>query len=453
MNLIDDAEQIFLKGVERVDPRSLLAYALSLREERLIVRHAEGTFEYKLADYRHLIVTGMGKASAVLAKGLEGILEDRIEDGFVVTKELSGIECARVRLAEGGHPVPDERSVAAGEEILALASKARAYEAAGEPTLVIVLISGGGSALLSAPAKGISLEDKAATTKLLLGSGATIQEMNAVRKHLSAVKGGRLAEAFAPASVLSLILSDVIGDDLDAIASGPTVPDTATWESARRVLADRAVWEKVPPSVRALFLEGLAGLRPETPKPGSPVFGATKTLLVGNNMLALKSAEEEARKRGYSTLLLTSRLVGEAREAAKLFVALAGDIAQYGLPLKRPACLLAGGETTVTLRGKGLGGRNQEMALAVMAALDPARRGHGEMLFLSAGTDGNDGPTDAAGAFASASLLEKATKKGLDPRDYLADNDSYHFFSEIDGLLKTGSTGTNVCDMQILLLP
>jgi len=453
MNLIDDAEKIFLKGVERVDPRGLLAYALSLRGERLIVRHAEGSFEYRLADYRHLIVTGMGKASAVLAKGLEGILGDRIEDGFVVTKALSGIDCAKVRLAEGGHPVPDERSIAAGEEVLALAAKVRGYEAAGEPTLVIVLISGGGSALLSAPAKGISLADKAATTKLLLGSGATIQEMNAVRKHLSAVKGGRLAEAFAPASVLSLILSDVIGDDLDAIASGPTVPDAATWESARRVLADRHVWDKVPPSVRALFLAGLAGSVPETPKPGSPVFSATKTLLVGNNMLALKSAEEEARKRGYGTLLLTSRLVGEAREAAKLFVALAGDIAQYGLPLKRPACVLAGGETTVTLRGKGLGGRNQEMALAVMAALNPFRRGHGEMLFLSAGTDGNDGPTDAAGAFASASFLEKAAEKGLDPRDYLADNDSYHFFSEIGGLLKTGSTGTNVCDMQILLLP
>ncbi|MFA5852211.1 MAG: glycerate kinase [Spirochaetales bacterium] len=453
MNRIDDAEKIFLKGVERVDPRGLLTYALSLQGERLIVRHAEGAFEYRLADYRHLIVTGMGKASAVLAKGLEGILGDRIEDGFVVTKALSGIECANVRLAEGGHPVPDERSAAAGKEILDLAAKVRSYEAAGESTLVIVLISGGGSALLSAPAKGISLADKAATTKLLLGSGATIQEMNAVRKHLSAVKGGRLAEAFAPASVLSLILSDVIGDDLDAIASGPTVPDSATWESAHRVLVDRAVWDKVPASVRAVFQEGLAGSRPETPKPGSPVFRDTKTVLVGNNMLALKSAEEEARKRGYNTLLLTSRLVGEAREAAKLFVALAGDIAQYGLPLRRPACVLAGGETTVTLRGKGLGGRNQEMALAVMAALDPSRLGQGEMLFLSAGTDGNDGPTDAAGAFASAALLEKAVKKGLDPRDYLADNDSYHFFSEVDGLLKTGSTGTNVCDMQILLLP
>lgn len=453
MNPVDDAKKIFLKGVERVDSRILLDYALSLEGERLFVRHAEGSFEYRLSDYRHLIVAGMGKASAVLAKGLEGILGDRIEDGFIVTKALAGIECSRVRLYEGGHPVPDERSAAAGAKMLALAEKVRSYEASGERALVIVLISGGGSALLSAPTEGISLEDKAVTTKLLLGSGATIQELNAVRKHLSAVKGGRLAEAFAPASILSLILSDVIGDDLDAIASGPTVPDSATWESAQRVLVDRAVWDKVPPSVRAVFLEGLAGTRPDTPKAGSSAFRATKTVLVGNNMIALRSAEAEARKLGYNTLLLTSRLVGEAREMAKLFVALAGDIAQYGLPQGRPACILAGGETTVTLKGKGMGGRNQEMALAVLAALDSSRPGHREMLFLSAGTDGNDGPTDAAGAFASAALMEKAAAQELDPRDYLAMNDSYHFFSKVDGLLKTGSTGTNVCDMQILILP
>ncbi|HWR12847.1 MAG TPA: glycerate kinase [Rectinemataceae bacterium] len=453
MNPVDDARRIFLKAVERVDPRRLLDFALSLEGDILSVRHAEGTFQYALADYRHIVVAGMGKASAILAKGLEGILGDRIEDGFVVAKTLSGVECSRLRLAEAGHPLPDTRSEAAGFEILKLAAKARGYEASGEPTLVIVLISGGGSALLSAPTAGVSLADKAATTKLLLGSGATIQEMNAVRKHLSAVKGGRLAEAFAPASVLSLILSDVIGDDLDAIASGPTVPDASTWAQARRVLVDRGIWNELPSVVRGVFEEGLEGSRPDTPKPGSPVFGKTRTVLVGNNMLALKSAEEEARKRGYGTLLLSSRVVGESREVAKLFVALAGDMAQYGIPLQRPACVLAGGETTVTLKGRGLGGRNQEMALAVMAALDPSRPGHKDMVFLSAGTDGNDGPTDAAGAYASLPLLEKAQAAGLDPRSYLADNDSYHFFTGIDGLLKTGSTGTNVCDMQILILP
>ncbi|HCO48032.1 MAG TPA: glycerate kinase [Spirochaetaceae bacterium] len=453
MNPVEDAKEIFLKGVERVDPRRLLDYALSLEGNDLAVRHAEGSFHYDLALYRHLVVVGMGKASAVLAKGLEGLLGDRIEEGFVVVKHLAGVSCERIRLAEAGHPLPDERSAEAGRRVLTLAEKVRGWEAAAEPTLVVVLISGGGSALLSAPAAGISLADKAATTKLLLASGATIQEMNAVRKHLSAVKGGRLAEAFAPAAVLSLILSDVIGDDLDAIASGPTVPDSSTWETAQKVLLDRGVWGELPESVLGIFEEGMAGIRPDTPKPGSPVFHSARSVFVGNNMLALKMAEETARELGYNTLLLTSRLVGEAREIAKVFVALAGDLAQHGIPLRRPACVLTGGETTVTLKGRGLGGRNQEMALAVLAALNPSNPGHGEMIFLSAGSDGNDGPTDAAGAFASLALMEKAKTLGIDPKAFLADNDSYRFFEKTGGLFKTGSTGTNVCDMQILILP
>lgn len=452
MNPVEDAKEIFLKGVERVNPRSLLNHALSLEGNRLRVRHAEGSFEYDLAGFRHLVVVGMGKASAVLAQGLEGLLGDRIDEGFVVAKHLADSSCRRIRLAEAGHPLPDERSAEAGRQVLALAEKVRGWEAAGESTLVIVLISGGGSALLSAPLAGINLSDKVTATRLLLASGATIQEMNAVRKHLSALKGGRLAEAFAPAALLSLILSDVIGDDLDAIASGPTVPDSSTWAAAQGILQDRAVWKDLPEAVRRVFAEGLAGKRPDTPKPGANFFRSTRTVLVGNNMLALKSAEEAARDLGYNTLLLSSRLVGEAREVARLFTSLASDLAQYELPLKRPACILTGGETTVTLKGKGLGGRNQEMALAVLAALDPSSPGHGQLLFLSAGSDGNDGPTDAAGAFASLALAQKAKALGIDPKAYLADNDSYHFFEKTGGLLKTGSTGTNVCDMQILLL-
>ena len=453
MSRREDAREIFLSGVGRVDPKKLLDYALSLKGDSLSVRHAGGSFLYELSDYRHIVVAGMGKASAVLAAGLEGVLGDRIDEGFVVTKAISGIRCARIRLAEAGHPIPDERSARAGGEILALAEKVRRYEAAGEKTLVIVLISGGGSALLASPAPGLSLADKAELTRLLLASGATIQEMNSVRKHLSALKGGRLAEAFAPASLLSLILSDVIGDDLDAIASGPTVPDASSWDSAYRVLLDRGLWEAAPPPVRRVFRDGLSGLSPDTPKPGDPVFKGVRTLLVGNNMLALESARETARGLGYNTLLLSSRVAGEAREVSRFFLSIAGDLAQYGIPVARPACVLTGGETTVTLRGKGIGGRNQEMALALLASLDLSLPGHDSLLFLSAGTDGNDGPTDAAGAFASAELLSKAREKGLDPRAYLADNDSYTFFSEIDGLLRTGPTGTNVCDMQILLLP
>ncbi len=452
MSLREDARGIFLAGVQRVDPRLLLGKALRLRGEIMEVSHAGGTFEYDLSRYAHVAVVGMGKASAVLAEALEGILGRRIGSGFVVAKSIGASRCARIELAEAGHPVPDHRSVQAGGKVLEIAAKVREWEARGEACLAIVLVSGGGSALLSTPAQGISLEDKAAATRLLLASGATIQEMNGVRKHLSAIKGGRLAEAFQPADVLSLILSDVVGDDLDAIASGPTVPDRWTWESAAAVLKARKVWDSLPPPVRDLFVAGVEGRAPDTPKPGAKAFGSTRTVLVGNNMLALRAAEEEARARGYNTLLLSSRIVGEAREVAKLFPALAKDISLYGTPVPRPACILAGGETTVTIRGKGRGGRNQEMALAALCALDEETKREGGFCFLSAGTDGNDGPTDAAGAFAEPEILARASIQGLDPEAFLADNDSYGFFDASQGLLKTGSTGTNVCDLQILLV-
>jgi hydroxypyruvate reductase len=448
MNLREDAREIFLAGVRRVDPKALLGKALELEGDKLKVSHAAGRFEYDLSLYEHVVVVGMGKASAVLAEGLQAILGSRIRFGFVVTKSLGDSTCDRIELAEAGHPVPDERSVEAGKKVLEIAERVRALESKGEHCLVLVLVSGGGSALLAAPAEGISLEEKAATTRLLLASGATIQEMNAVRKHLSAIKGGRLAQAFHPADILSLILSDVVGDDLDAIASGPTVPDPTTWESTAAILKAREVWHLAPPKVQALFLAGIEGRCPDTPKPGLGIFSTTQTVLVGNNMLALRAAEAEAKSRGYQTLLLGSRIVGEAREIAKIFPALAADIADYGTPLSRPACVLAGGETTVTLRGKGKGGRNQEMALAALCSIESGK----DLCFLSAGTDGNDGPTDAAGAFACPEIKEKAARLGLDARAYLADNDSYGFFNAVDGLLKTGSTGTNVCDLQILLL-
>jgi hydroxypyruvate reductase len=453
MNLRDDAASIFMAGVRRVDPARLLDHALRLDGETLAVGSGDDGFCYDLEAYRHIVAVGMGKASAALAFSLERILGGRIDEGFVVTKARAGASFSRIRIVEGGHPVPDARSVEAGAEMLAIAEKVRRWEAGGERTLVVVLISGGGSALLCAPAAGITLADKAATTKLLLASGAPIQEMNAVRKHLSALKGGRLAEAFAPADILSLVISDVVGDDLSSIASGPTVPDSSTWESAKGVLKDKGIWGAVPETVKRLFEEGAAGALPDTPKADRAVFRNTRTTIVGSNMLALEGAAEEAGNRGYASLVLTSGLVGEAREAAKLFPALAADIFRYGRPLRRPACVLAGGETTVTLRGPGLGGRNQEMALAVLAGLNPGSPGHRELFFLSAGTDGNDGPTDAAGAFASMALADRAKAIGLDPGAYLLADDSYHFFERTDGLLKTGPTGTNVCDLQILLLP
>ncbi len=449
----EDAQAIFARALDEVNPGRLLEQRLSREGNQLRILHDRGQYSLDLGAFHHILVLGMGKASGEMAVSLETMLGDRIDDGFVVTKSIGGKSLKRLRLAEASHPVPDSRSVEAGREAMALAAKARGWESAGEPTLALVLISGGGSALLSLPAEDLSLEDKAGTTKLLLGSGARIEEMNAVRKHLSGIKGGRLAEAFFPSTLISLVLSDVMGDDLEAIASGPTVPDTSTWEDAEGILRRRGLWETIPARARRLIEEGLEGGKPDTPKPGSPVFEKARSFILGNNLLALKGARDEALKRGYTCLVLSSRLEGEAREIARLFSAMAVDVDRHGIPLERPACILAGGETTVTLRGGGRGGRNQEMALAFLCALKDSKTLDPDLVFLSAGTDGADGPTDAAGAFAEASMLGKARSLGLEPESFLADNDSYAFFEALGGLLKTGPTGTNVCDVQILLLP
>lgn len=261
-----DASEIFRAGVDRVNPLKLLDVALERTGNVLIVKHAKGEERYSLDAYRHIVAAGFGKASAVLAEGLEQKLAGMVEEGIVVTKSAKTARCATIEILEAGHPVPDERSVSAANKILSLAAKVREWESRGEHCLVIMLVSGGGSALLCAPLPGITLQEKALTTQLLLGSGATIQEMNAVRKHLSAVKGGKLAQAFAPAEILSLVLSDVIGDDLDAIASGPTVPDNSTWQMVHSILAARNIMEQLPASVRNAVQNGAAGKIPETPK-------------------------------------------------------------------------------------------------------------------------------------------------------------------------------------------
>jgi glycerate 2-kinase len=446
-----DAEAIFRAGLSRVDPAAMVRQALrvesSARGADVLVAHTElDQARYDLGAFDRILVVGMGKAGASMSRGLEEALGDRISGGVVAVKEGHLERLSRIRLVEASHPVPDERSAAAAAEILGLG------RAVDDRTLVIVLISGGGSALLCAPAEGLSLADKAETTKLLLASGATIQEVNCLRKHLSVVKGGRLAAAFSPATVLALVLSDVIGDDLDAIASGPTVPDSTTWADALAIARRRGIESRLPPAVADRLRRGVSGELPDTPKPGDPAFARARTMLIGTNRLALMAAETKARALGYSTLVLSSRLTGEAREVALALLGIGEDIAASGFPIARPACLLVGGETTVTLRGRGKGGRNQEMALAFLAALGRSPQDVERLLFLAASTDGSDGPTDAAGAFASAEMLDRARRAGLDPERYLADNDSYSFFDRIGGLLRTGPTNTNVCDMQVLIV-
>ena len=449
-----DAESIFRSALKRVEPAAMVRRCLRIEGGELVARTELEEARYDLAAYDRILVAGMGKAGASMARGAETVLGERLSGGVVAVKEGQVERLTRLRVIEAGHPVPDARSVRAAAELLGIGRESGdPGHGLDERTLVIVLISGGGSAIACAPAEGLTLEDKAAATKLLLSCGATIQEMNCLRKHLSAIKGGRLAAAYAPATVLALVLSDVVGDDLDAIASGPTVPDPTTFADALAVARRHGIEGSLPAAVADRLRRGAAGELAETPKPGDTAFDRVKTILVGTNRLALMAAESRARELGYNCLALTSRLTGEAREAALMFLGVGKDIAASGFPLARPACVVAGGETTVTLRGGGKGGRNQEMALAFLAALRRSPKDSEGIMFLAASTDGSDGPTDAAGAFASRYVLERAMAASLDPDAFLADNDSHRFFDQVGGLLRTGPTGTNVCDLQVLLVP
>jgi hydroxypyruvate reductase len=389
--------------------------------------------------YRSIFVIGAGKASAQMGRAIERLLGTRISGGLISVKDGHGAKLRRIEIHECGHPVPDARGVAGARRISRIASQADPDD------LVICLISGGASALLPLPAPPITLAEKQKTTRLLLHCGASIHEINCVRKHISRIKGGQLARLAYPATLLTLILSDVIGDDLDVIGSGPTVPDRSTFAEARSIFEKYRIWNKLPSSVR----DRLSSAVEETPKPGDKIFENTNNIIVGSNALAVNAAALEARRLGFHTLVLSTFIEGEAREVARVHAAIAKEIRATGRPLKTPACVISGGETTVTIRSHGLGGRNQEFALA--AALDIA--GLRDVAILSAGTDGTDGPTDAAGAIAYGTTLARAEKLGLDAAPFLANNDSYRFFETTGDLIKTGPTGTNVADVQLILVP
>ena len=441
-----DLTEIFMAAVKRVDPESMLLNQCSLDGNILTVSLPDQTEKYNLSNYNRILVIGAGKATARMAKAIEAILGDRISEGLIAVKYGHTEDLSIIKTIESGHPVPDDNSVKAAEEIIKLA------RSADENTLVINLISGGGSALLCLPYKNdefeCSLEDKQATTRLLLECGAEIAEINTIRKHLSLIKGGRLAEAIFPATALNLILSDVVGDRLDSIASGLTVPDGSTYKDAIRIIEKYKIKKKLPTSAARFIMFGDAGTIPETPKHGSPVFKKISNVLIGTNLAACKSAEAAAKALGYNTTVLSSQITGEASEAAKFYLGIGRDIRRDLGMLPRPACIIAGGETTVTIKGSGLGGRNQEMALAFLAEL----QNDDGIYFLSGGTDGNDGPTDAAGAFAAEDIAFAGKKAGLSIQAYLDNNDSYNYFDKAGGLLKTGPTNTNVCDVQIMIV-
>jgi glycerate 2-kinase len=385
-------------------------------------------------DHRHtrVFLLGAGKASGAMAVAAEQIADDRVAGGFVVVKDGYDRHLRRVEIAEAGHPVPDARGLAASARLLEVARSAR------EGDLVLFLVSGGGSALTSAPAPPITLAEKQELTRLLLASGAAIGELNAVRKHLSLFKGGQLARAASPATVLTLALSDVIGDPLDVIASGPTAPDPTTFADALDVLKRRGLAGRVPASIQRRLEAGRAGEIEETPKPGDPLFERVTNLVIGNNALVTDAALSTARRLGFQAELTTRELQGEARDVAREFVARARR-------LTPPACLIAGGETTVTVRGQGKGGRCQEFALAAALELEPTDR----LTILAAGTDGTDGPTDATGAIVDATSIARGSAAGADARRALADNDAYGFLRASEDLLVSGPTRTNLLDLYV----
>ncbi len=438
--LVQHSTAIINAAIESVKPEKLIPRKVRVENDRLVLDRR--TFELK--RFKNIWVVGAGKASAYMAFEIEKILGERITGGLVVTKYGHGKECRRIRIEEAGHPVLDRNGIAASHSLLRLVEKA------GEDDLVLCLISGGGSALLEKLPDDISLDDLKRVFEIMLACGATIEEVNTVRKHLSQVKGGRLARAVAPATCVSLIISDVIGDPLEAIASGPTVPDPTTFADAWRVVEKYRLEKQLPPKVRDYLYRGLQGKEPDTLKEGDPIFRKVYNLILGNNFEALTAAAKKAAGLGYHTLILTSRLQGEAREVARVMAALVQEELTRALPLKRPACLLMGGETTVTLHGRGKGGRNQELALAALVAMKGLKA---DYLICSIGTDGTDGPTDAAGGRVFPELWNEVEKRHLDPLAYLENNDAYHFLEQTGGLIKTGPTGTNVMDLVFALVP
>lgn len=452
--LRDDAVAILRSGIGRVDPWAMVEQSVSVVEETLTVATENETVSIDLSRFERIVVVGAGKASASMARGIETVLKERISAGIIAVKPGHTDTLRTIRMIEAGHPVPDDGSVAAAQAIVEL------VDTADDRTLVLNLVSGGGSALLTLPYRdehhAVSLEEMQQTTATLLSCGATIQEINCVRKHISSIKGGRFAARCAPARLVSLILSDVVGDDLSSIASGLAAPDATTFADVKSIIRKYGVGDELPRTVLDVIDRGLTGDIADTPKPGDPIFDDVTNVLLGSNAQAVRAAGEHARSLGYNTVTLGAQITGEAREVARVYAGILRDAVRFNPPEptigEKPLCVIGGGETTVTLRGDGLGGRNQEMALAVIAEFLPDPSPLQSALFLSGATDGNDGPTDAAGGFADAAAVEAALSGAVDIVDVLQRNDAYHGLETIGALLKTGPTNTNVCDIQIILV-
>mmetsp|Transcript_21709 Transcript_21709/g.10139 ORF Transcript_21709/g.10139 Transcript_21709/m.10139 type:complete len:452 (+) Transcript_21709:1705-3060(+) len=434
----DDAVRIFYAGLDAVEAGATVKRYCKIEGNSFCVRASQ----YDLCRFQNIFVVGAGKASAPMAQAIEDLLGKRISNGIINVKYGHIADLDRIELVEAGHPVPDRNGEQGAQRILSLVRDA------GKDDLVLCLISGGCSALLPLPANHITLKDKQDTIKILLSCGTNIHEINAIRKHVSKIKGGKLAKAAYPCSTVSLILSDVVGDDLDVIASGPTVPDSSTFLDCIEIFDKYNIKEKLPQNIVSHIEQGDRSIVSETAKPGDPAFESVYNLIIGSNIEAIKEAKLKAESLGYNTMILSSMIEGDTRQAAQFHTAIAKDIIKTGNPVSPPACILSGGETTVNVKGDGLGGRNQEFSLA--AAIDIA--GNDTVIVLSAGTDGTDGPTDAAGALADNNTERRAKAIGLDSHSFLLNNDSYIFFKKLDDLFITGPTNTNVMDLRIILV-
>ncbi|MBN2425358.1 MAG: glycerate kinase [Calditrichaceae bacterium] len=434
------ATEITDRAIAAVDPYKLLIDQVALVRNRLTIKNI---FSFDLDQFETIKLIGFGKGVAPMAAAMEEILDKRYSKGKIVVKYGHSLPLKKTEVFEASHPIPDANTLAATANILNFVDSLK------EKDLVIVVISGGGSALFELLPRSIKLSDLDTLSRLLLASGANIGEINIIRKHISLVKGGRLAQKIAPANCICLILSDVIGDPVASISSGPTAPDPSTFDDAIEIVHRYKLESKIPKCILDYLQDGCDGKIPDTPKGNETLFERVHNIVVGNNRLALEKAKTVAEKHKLTTLLLTDRMEGEAREIAKFISAMIKSALRSGIPAASPGCVLMGGESIVKISGKGKGGRKQELALAV---LDSMRDFDGPFYFSSIGTDGTDGPTDAAGAWIDHNSFRKAMSLNLNPNEYLEDNDAYHFFEKLGQLIKTGPTRTNVMDLAFFLI-
>ena len=434
----NDICQVIAAAINSADAGLAIKTHVSLDADQLNISYTS----YDLNEYKRVFIIGAGKAAAPMAKAIYEVVGKRITSGAVITKDgylgsSSTIHEKQVKIYEAAHPIPDQRNLDASSKVISLIRILKSDD------LVICLFSGGGSSLMIMPPQGISLKNIQDTTASLLKCGATIYEINTIRKHLDDLKGGGLAKLLFPASVITFVLSDVVGDSLDMIASGPTVADPTTYEDAWAILNKYQILDQIPSEIRSHISLGMAKIIPETLKPADPILDKVKNIMVGNNTQTALAAIQAAKTIGFNTKLLTTSLHGEASQMGQSLSESALTLLTSPTHMLRPACLIAGGETTVTIKGSGKGGRNQELALGAVKSLS----GGDQIILISLATDGGDGPTDAAGAVASNQTYSLGSAMGLYPLDYLDRNDSYHYFEPLGDLIKTGPTLTNVNDL------